>query len=55
MQIQDNIKEIVKQALMEDVGDGDHSSLSCISGNIIGRMKLLDRSGRYQHRCGRRG
>ena len=41
MQIQDNIKEIVKQALMEDVGDGDHSSLSCISGNIIGRMKLL--------------
>lgn len=41
MQIQNNIEEIVKQALREDVGDGDHSSLSCIQDEITGKMKLL--------------
>lgn len=35
------IEEIVKQTLLEDIGSGDHSSLSCIEKSIIGKMKLL--------------
>lgn len=35
------IEEIVKQTLLEDIGSGDHSSLSCIDKSIIGKMKLL--------------
>ena len=35
------IEEIVKQTLLEDIGSGDHSSLSCIENSIIGKMKLL--------------
>jgi nicotinate-nucleotide pyrophosphorylase (carboxylating) len=35
------IEEIVKQTLLEDIGSGDHSSLSCIDKTIIGKMKLL--------------
>lgn len=41
MQIQDNTKDIVKEALKEDIGNGDHSSLSCIPASIQGKMKLL--------------
>jgi nicotinate-nucleotide pyrophosphorylase (carboxylating) len=35
------IEEIVKQTLQEDIGSGDHSSLSCIDKSIVGKMKLL--------------
>lgn len=35
------IEDIVKQTLLEDIGSGDHSSLSCIDKSIIGKMKLL--------------
>lgn len=35
------LEEIIQQALQEDIGSGDHSSLSCIDKTIIGKMKLL--------------
>lgn len=35
------LDEIIQQALQEDIGSGDHSSLSCIDKTIIGKMKLL--------------
>jgi len=36
-----NISEIIKQALQEDIGDGDHSSLASIPENAQGKMILL--------------
>jgi len=35
------LKEFIEQAIKEDVGDGDHTSLSCIPESAEGRMKLL--------------
>lgn len=35
------IVETIKQALKEDIGDGDYSSLACIDKSIIGKMKLM--------------
>ena len=35
------IEDLVKQALAEDLGDGDHSGLSCISSDAVGKAKLL--------------
>ncbi|MFY9241788.1 MAG: carboxylating nicotinate-nucleotide diphosphorylase [Polaribacter sp.] len=32
---------IIKNAIREDVGDGDHTSLSCIPANAKGKAKLL--------------
>lgn len=36
-----SFKTFVKQALQEDVGDGDHTVLSTIPKNHIGKMRLL--------------
>lgn len=35
------IAGIIKNAIREDVGDGDHSSLACIPANAQGKAKLL--------------
>jgi nicotinate-nucleotide pyrophosphorylase (carboxylating) len=35
------IEEIIRQALIEDIGDGDHSSLACIPDTATGSAKLL--------------
>lgn len=35
------IDEIIKNALQEDIGDGDHSSLSCVPEDAIGVAKLI--------------
>ncbi|MGB0914839.1 MAG: carboxylating nicotinate-nucleotide diphosphorylase [Crocinitomicaceae bacterium] len=35
------IDDIIKNALQEDIGDGDHSSLSCVPENATGVAKLL--------------
>lgn len=35
------IDQLIKTALQEDIGDGDHSSLSCIPEDAVGRAKLL--------------
>ena len=32
---------IIKNAVREDVGDGDHSSLACIPPEALGKAKLL--------------
>ena len=40
-QFQREIDIIIKNAIREDVGDGDHSSLSCIPKNAMGKAKLL--------------
>ena len=40
-QFQKELKIIIKNALREDVGDGDHSSLACIPVNATGKAKLL--------------
>jgi len=40
-QFQKELKLIIKNALREDVGDGDHSSLACIPAESEGKAKLL--------------
>lgn len=35
------VKNIIKNAIREDVGDGDHSSLACIPVSAQGKAKLL--------------
>ena len=34
-------KELLELAIKEDIGDGDHSSLSCIPSDAIGKARLL--------------
>lgn len=41
MDVNKYIKDFVKLALQEDVGDGDHTSLSCIPDSQMGKAKLL--------------
>lgn len=36
-----NTEEIIRQSILEDVGNGDHSSLACISPDEMGSMRLL--------------
>ena len=40
-QFQNEIDGIIKNAIREDVGDGDHSSLACIPKTAKGKAKLL--------------
>jgi nicotinate-nucleotide pyrophosphorylase (carboxylating) len=40
-QFQEELKIIISNAIREDVGDGDHSSLACIPNNAAGTAKLL--------------
>ncbi len=40
-QFEKEIEIIIENALREDIGDGDHSSLACIPGNARGKAKLL--------------
>lgn len=40
-QFQTELELIIKNAIREDVGDGDHSSLACIPSTAIGKAKLL--------------
>ena len=40
-QFNKEIELIITNAIREDVGDGDHSSLACIPGHAIGKAKLL--------------
>jgi len=40
-EFQEELKIIIKNALREDVGDGDHSSLSCIPATATGKARLL--------------
>lgn len=40
-QFQYEIDTIIKNAIREDVGDGDHSSLACIPESAVGKAKLL--------------
>ncbi len=40
-QFQQEIDLIISNAIREDVGDGDHSSLACIPATAMGKAKLL--------------
>jgi nicotinate-nucleotide pyrophosphorylase (carboxylating) len=40
-QFKEEIKGIISNAIREDVGDGDHSSLACIPKEATGKAKLL--------------
>lgn len=40
-QFDSEVKMIIANAIREDVGDGDHSSLACIPANARGRAKIL--------------
>jgi nicotinate-nucleotide pyrophosphorylase (carboxylating) len=40
-QFQKEISLIIENAIREDIGDGDHSSLACIPWNAVGKAKLL--------------
>lgn len=40
-QFQKEINGIITNAIREDVGDGDHSSLACIPATAMGKAKLL--------------
>jgi nicotinate-nucleotide pyrophosphorylase (carboxylating) len=35
------LREFISRSLAEDIGNGDHSSLACISGDATGNAKLL--------------
>lgn len=35
------IEELIKLSFAEDIGDGDHTTLSCIPADAIGKQKLL--------------
>jgi nicotinate-nucleotide pyrophosphorylase (carboxylating) len=37
----DTIDQIIKQAFLEDIGEGDHSSLACVPADATGKAKLL--------------
>jgi len=41
VQFQQEIDLIIANAIREDVGDGDHSSLACIPASVEGKAKLL--------------
>ena len=41
MDLNKELDIIIKNAIREDVGDGDHSSLSCIPATATGKAKLL--------------
>ena len=41
MDNQEYIKDFIARAIREDVGDGDHTSLSCIPPEQIGKAQLL--------------
>ncbi len=41
VQFQEELDILIKNAIREDVGDGDHSSLACIPSNAKGKAKLL--------------
>ena len=40
-QFEKELELIIKNAIREDVGDGDHSSLACIPADATGKAKLL--------------
>jgi nicotinate-nucleotide pyrophosphorylase (carboxylating) len=40
-QFQTELQLIIQNAIREDVGDGDHSSLACIPKEAQGKAKLL--------------
>jgi len=40
-QFDKELKLIIENAIREDVGDGDHSSLACIPADAVGKAKLL--------------
>ncbi|KGL60719.1 carboxylating nicotinate-nucleotide diphosphorylase [Polaribacter sp. Hel1_33_49] len=40
-QFEKELKIIIANAIREDIGDGDHTSLSCIPADAIGKAKLL--------------
>lgn len=40
-QFTNELELIIENAIREDVGDGDHSSLACIPTNAMGKAKLL--------------
>lgn len=41
LQFEQELHNIIKNAIREDVGDGDHSSLACIPADAKGKAKLL--------------
>ena len=40
-QFKNEVQLIIANAVREDVGDGDHSSLACIPSDAIGKAKLI--------------
>ncbi len=39
--MQDELDKIILNALREDIGDGDHSTLACVDSNANGKARLL--------------
>jgi nicotinate-nucleotide pyrophosphorylase (carboxylating) len=39
------LDEIIKNALLEDIGEGDHSTLACVPKDAKGTAKLLVKEG----------
>ncbi|AFU67443.1 quinolinate phosphoribosyltransferase NadC [Psychroflexus torquis ATCC 700755] len=40
-QLAEEVQIIIQNAIREDVGEGDHSSIACIPENVMGKAKLL--------------
>ena len=51
-QFNKEISIIIANAIREDVGEGDHSSLACISNKATGSAHLLCKRRWYYCRCG---
>ncbi len=44
------VDELIELCIREDIGDGDHTSLSCIPADEHGRMRLLCKQGGHDRR-----
>ena len=54
-QFDKEINLIIANAIREDVGDGDHSSLACIPKEAQGKAKLLVKAGLISYlKCSRK-
>ena len=41
--IQKDLKKFINQALLEDIGDGDHTSLACINKNEVNSARIISK------------
>ena len=48
--VKDLIDRLIDLSFAEDIGDGDHTTLSCIPADAMGKIKTSDKGRRYSCR-----